>query len=185
MQEERITVFLSRPNPFLKEQELFLERLKRMLDELGIRTITLQADNYDLSDSMNYLKGMIRRCYGIIVVAFKQYYIDKGFKKKGGSENPAYFYPQEIDVSGQALTSPYCQIEGTIGILNDLPLLVMNEKGIREEGILQGGRFCTKTDPFVLTNLETFFSDETVHRKIHIWAGKVFDYYLFLNLRKG
>ena len=184
MQGERITVFLSRPNPFLKEQELFLEKLQQILDELGVRTITLQADNYDLSDSMNYLKGMIKRCYGIIVVAFRQYYIDQGFKKKGGSENPAFFYPQEIDVSGQALTSPFCQIEGTIGILYDLPLLIMNEKGVREEGILQGGRFCTKTDSFTLTNLEAFFSDETVDRKIQIWAGKVFDNYLFLNLRK-
>ena len=184
MKQEKITVFLSRPNPFLKEQVLFLERLQKTLDELGIRTITLQADNYDLSDSMNYLKGMIKRCYGIIVVAFRQYYIEKGFKKKGGLENPEFFYPQEIDVSGQALTSPYCQIEGTIGFINDLPLLILNEKGIREEGVLQGGRFCTKTDCFELSNVEAFFSDKIVHQKIQIWAGKVFDNYLFLNLRK-
>ncbi len=184
MKKERITVFLSRPNPFLIEQEFFLDRLQQMLDKLGIETITLRADCYDLSDSMNYLKGMIKRCYGIIVVAFRQYYIDKGFKKRGGAENPAFFYPQEIDVSGQALTSPFCQIEGTIGILNDLPLLIMNEIGIREEGILQGGRFCTKTDPFALTNIETFFSDDTVCRNIRIWAGEVFDYYLSLNLRQ-
>ena len=181
MSRENITVFLSRPNPFLLKQELFLEKLKRLFDELGIQTITLQADNYDLSDSMNYLKGMIRRCYGIVIVAFRQYFIDKGFKKKGGNDNPAFFYPNEIDISGQALTSPFCQIEGTIGILNDLPLLILNEDGIREEGILQGGRFCTKTDHFDLDNMDNFFSNEAIRRKIQVWAGRVFDYYLFLN----
>lgn len=59
-------------------------------------------------------------------------------------------------MSGQALTSPFCHIEGTIGLLNDLPLLVINEEGVREEGILQGGRFCVKTNQFKLSSIDSF-----------------------------
>lgn len=184
MSEEKITVFLSRPNPFLDEQQLFLDELLRYLDKLDIDTVTLQADNYDLTDSINYLKGMIRRCYGIVVVGFKQVYIEKGVKKKGGKENPNFFYPEEIDLSGQALTSPYCHIEGTIGLLYDLPLLLINEEGIREEGIMTGGRYCFKTENFSLSQPQKFFVDKNIQRQIAVWSGKVLDYYMFLKLKK-
>lgn len=181
---EKILVFLSRPNPFLDSQQLFIERLQQMLDEAGFRTVTLQADNYDLTDSINYLKGMIRQCYGIVIVNFKQIFIEKGQKKKGGVSNSRYFHPQEIDLSGQALTSPFCHIEGTIGLLYDLPLLIINEEGIREEGIIKGGRFSAKTKNFILDSPDAYFSDETVRRQIAVWMGKVMDYYLFLNIKR-
>jgi len=65
----------------------------------------LVADDYDLTDSMNYLKGMIKQCYGMVIIGFKQIFIEKGYKKKGGTPNPSFFFPNEIDLSGQALTS--------------------------------------------------------------------------------
>lgn len=184
MTDEKILVFLSRPNPFLNEHQKFLDALQITLDSFDLKTVTLQANEYDLTDSINYLKGMIKQCYGIIIVGFKQIYIEKGTKKKGGIANPNFFHPSEIDVSGQALTSPFCHIEGTIGLMNDLPLLIINEKGIREEGIIKGGKFSVKTNQFNLDNIDDFFNDKTFKRQFAVWAGKVMDYYLFLNLKK-
>lgn len=184
MSSNKILVFLSRPNPFIDSQQNFIEKLQVQFDKHDIQTVTLQADNYDLTDSLNYLKGMIKQCYGIAIIGFKQMFIDKGCKKRGGKVNSAFFYPNEVDVSGQALTSPFCHIEGTIGLLNDLPLLIINEEGVREEGIIKGGKFCTKTKKFDLSHLDDFFNDKTVEQQIAVWAGKVIEYYLFLNLKK-
>ena len=184
MDNKKILVFLSRPNPFIDSQQQFIEQLQKRFEKYDIVTVTLQADNYDLTDSINYLKGMIKQCYGIVIVGFKQIYIDKGSKKRGGKSNPNYFHSEEIDISGQALTSPFCHIEGTIGLLNDLPLLIINEGGIREEGIVKGGKFCTKTKKFDLSKIDDFFSDKTIDQQIAVWAGKVTEYYLFLNLKK-
>lgn len=184
MREDKILVFLSRPNPFLDCHQEFLERLQNRLDKYDLKTVTLQADNYDLTDSLNYLKGMIRQCYGIVIVGFKQIFIEKGYKKKGALDNPDFFHSREIDLSGQALTSPFCHIEGTIGLLYDLPLLIINEDGVREEGIVTGGKFSVKTDRFRLYQMDEFFDSKTVDRQISVWAGKVIDYYLFLNMRK-
>lgn len=133
MANKCITVFLSRPNPFQMNQQDFLDKLKKILLEYNIDTITLQADNYDLTDSINYLRGMIQRCYGIIIVGFKQIYIDSGVKKRGAEKNNHFFHSKEIDVSGQAITSPFCHIEGTMGLIYNLPLLIINERGVREE----------------------------------------------------
>lgn len=181
---KKMNVFLSRPNPFLNNHQRFLDRLQQMLDRYDISTITLQAGDYDLSDSINYLKGMIRRCYGIVVVAFKQMYIEVGYKKKGAVDNSHFFGSQEENISGQSLTSPFCHIEGAIGLDNDLPLLILVEDGVREEGIIKGGRFSTKVKPFSLQNVDAFFADSTVRKQVSVWAGKVADNFLFLNLNK-
>ncbi len=181
---EKILVFLSRPNPFLYEQQIFLDKLKERLNTFDIKTITLQADNYDLTDTINYLEGMIKQCYGIIVVGFKQMFIDSGVKKRGAQNDPQFFKSKETDLSGQALTSPFCHIEGTIGIINDLPLLIINEDGVREEGIITGGRFSVKTENFDLKNVDAFFNDKTVDRQIMVWIGKVLNRYLFFNTKK-
>lgn len=69
-------------------------------------------------------------------------------------------------------------------MLNDLPLLVINEEGVREEGIIKGGKFCVKTNKFNLSSIDSFFDDKTVEQQIAVWAGKVSEYYLFLNLKK-
>lgn len=184
MNDEKIQVFLSRPNPFVESQQYFLDKLQHKLNSLDIKTVTLQADNYDLTDSLNYLKGIIKQCYGIVIVGFKQIFIEKGSKKKGGVSNPKFFYSQEIDISGQAITSPFCHIEGTIALLNELPLLIINEEGVREEGIIKGGKFSVKTKQFNLEQIDDFFTDKMVDRQITVWAGKITDYYLFLNLKK-
>lgn len=180
----KIKVFLSRPNPFLESQQHFISKLQKELLEQDIETITLNADNYDLSDSMNYLKGMIKQCYGMVIIGFKQIFIDKGCKKRGGLYNPSFFHPEETDVSGQALTSPFCHIEGTIGLINDLPLLIINEEGVREEGIIAGGRFCYKTDKFSLAEINSFFDNPLIKKQISVWMGEVTKYYLFLNPKK-
>lgn len=184
MKKDKILVFLSRPNPFLAEQQKFIDILKIKFEEYNFETITLQADEYDLTDSINYLKGMIKKCYGIAVIGFKQIFIDKGSKKRGGIDNPEFFHPSEIDLSNQALTSPFCHIEGTIGLLNDLPLLIINEEGVLEDGILKGGRFSVKTEKFNLNDIESFFDNKIFNEQLLVWAGKVIDYYLFLNLKK-
>lgn len=184
MNNEKILVFLSRPNPFLDSHEYFISKLQEQFDKYNIQTVTLQADNYDLTDSINYLRGMIKQCYGIAIIGFKQMFIETGYKKKGGKANCKFYYPDEIDISGESLTSPFCHIEGTIGLLNDLPLLIINENGVREEGIIKGGKFCTKTNKFELSSIDTFFGSKTVEQQIAVWAGKVTEYYLFLNLKK-
>lgn len=60
MKKETILIFLSRPNPFLESQDKFLSKLKKLFLKYDIETITLRADNYDLTDSINYLRGMIK-----------------------------------------------------------------------------------------------------------------------------
>ncbi len=170
---EKILVFLSRPNPFLDGHQYFLDLLQAKLDEAGLKTVTLQADNYDLTDTINYLKGhtatMLWNNYYWI---WSNFYRDWPKEEKNGTPNPSFFFPQEVDISGQQITSPFCHIEGTIGLLYDLPLLIINEEGVREAGIIKGGRFSVKTQNFNLDKIDDFFNDEIVNHQIAVWVGK-------------
>lgn len=186
---DKILIFLSRPNPFIEIQQKFLEQLKKKLSEKTMLPVSLQAANYDLTDSINYISGIIKQCYGIIIVGFKQYFIEKGCKKKGGklNENYDFYFPEEINVSNQGITSPFCHIEGTIGILNNLPMFILNEKTVREEGVIQGGRFSIKAPGFRLTDekeIVQYFTNEDFKQLFDIWYGKVLELYRFLNLKK-
>ena len=73
---------------------------------------------------------------------------------------------------------------GTIGLINELPLLILNEIGVREEGIITGGRFCYKTESFSLEDMDSFFDNKLVKKQISVWLGAVAEQYLFLNLKK-
>lgn len=179
-----IPVFLSRPNPYLIEQDLFINRLNTLLKTLNVETITLQADDYDLSDSIEYLKGMIKQCYGIIIIGFGQILIENGKKKPGAVENDSFYFSKEEIIDNTFITSPFCHIEGTIGLIYDLPLLIINEKGIRQEGIISGGRFSVKTIQFNLKEIDAFFANSLFQRQLCVWIGEITKRYLFLQQRK-
>lgn len=182
--EALIPVFLSRPNPYLDEHDLFIDKLKSILKDFNIETITLQADNYDLSDSIEYLKGMIKQCYGIIIIGFGQILIKNGRKKPNAVKNDKFYYSKEEKITNKFITSPFCHIEGTIGLIYDLPLLIMNESNTRIEGIISGGRFSVKTITFDLKNINDFFDSPLFNKQLSVWIGEITKKYLFLQQKK-
>lgn len=55
---KKIRVFLSRPNPFTKEQQYFIEKLKSTLDKYNIESITMQAKDYSPYESLTVLNEL-------------------------------------------------------------------------------------------------------------------------------
>ena len=70
MTNKKIRVFLSRPNPFTNEQQYFIDKLKSTLENYNIESITLQAKDYSPYESLSALNEMIKRCYGMVILAF-------------------------------------------------------------------------------------------------------------------
>ena len=69
MTNKKIRVFLSRPNPFTNEQQYFIDKLKSTLENYNIESITLQAKDYSPYESLSALNEMIKRCYGMVILA--------------------------------------------------------------------------------------------------------------------
>ena len=86
-----IPIFLSRPNPFLEEQDLFLNLLVSYLHKNNLENNTLMAQEYNPYESITCLDEIIKRCYGMIVLSFGQLFIEKGKSKKGAIYKENFF----------------------------------------------------------------------------------------------
>lgn len=126
-----ISVFLSYPKPINKEQEDFIENISNFLRENGLEPRTLGVTDYDMSAPLVAIRRLMLESNGIITIAFKRTKVISG-KYKWGTLS-------EVDIKDKWYTSPYCQIEPAMAFQIGLPILILREKGVIEEGILEKG----------------------------------------------
>lgn len=171
MDGKAIRVFLSRPNPFTNEQEYFIEKLKGVLKQQNIESITLQAQDYSPYESLTVLNEMIKRCYGMVILAFGHTYIKSGTLKKGAIQKGNFYEADEQILNGQWITSSFCQIEGAMAISNNIPILIIKQKDLRIDGILKEDKKIVSVSDFLLEDtkqIDQFFK-ETLEKEIYCW----------------
>lgn len=179
-----IPIFLSRPNPFTNKQVYFLDRLIKKISDTHCKNITLEAKDYNPYESLTCLSELIKRTYGMIIVAFGQYYIENGISKKGAQTNEHFFDAHENMLNQTWITSPFCQIEGAIAFGNNLPILILKQHTVKTEGILKSGDHAIQGPTFQLNNnkeIDAYFSDTTFINSFNEWYEKVFQLYDFIN----
>lgn len=179
-----IQIFLSRPNPFTNEHAYFLKLLEQNINKVKMKSITLEAKDYNPHESLTCLLEMIKRCYGTIIVAFGQYYIEIGTSKKGAIVDQNFFESYEHSLDQLWVTSPFCQIEGTIAFGNRLPILILEQYNIKREGILKEGWHAIHAPKFSVENyskIEKYFKSQNFLCKFDEWAKQVTTFYDFIN----
>lgn len=183
MSENKIQVFLSRPNPFTQYQSFFIKEFTKMLKQSGFECVTLQADEYSPYEVMTSLREMIQRSYGIIVLAFGQTFINEGVRKKDAEINPDFFESKEIHLKNKWITSVYCHIEGILALTFRLPMLTIPQENITKEGILKQGEYSITAPEFELNTkdeiLHYLYSDE-FQKSLQEWKTMVEQNYKFV-----
>lgn len=182
-----IPIFLSRPNPFTNKQLCFIYKFIDILRKHNFTSITLEAKDYNPYESLSCLNEMIKRTYGIVILAFGQVYINSGILKKDATNNPAFFDPLSQPLEKIWITSPFCQIEGSIAFNNNLPIFIISPKNIRKDGILKDGTHAIKAPCFSLSSENSFdkyFQSDDFLESFFMWKKKVNDLYIFTNNSK-
>lgn len=175
MENNNIRVFLSRPNPFTKEQQYFLEKLKILLKKIGVETITLQAKDYSPYESLTVLNEMIKRTYGMVILAFGHTYIETGVLKKGAVKQENFFESEEKILSGKWITSSFCQIEGAMAISNNIPILIIKQENLKSDGILKDDENFVSVSGFSIdsTNKIDDFFEKILSKEICHWKKEL------------
>lgn len=101
-----ISVFLSFPKPYRKNQKIFIERLDSYLKERNFEPRTLGVTDYDLNAPLSAIRRLMFESNGIITVAFRRSYIKSGREKPNND-----FGDKQKKLDGKWLTSPFCHIE--------------------------------------------------------------------------
>ena len=170
-----IPVFLSRPDPFNAKQKKFIDNLISELEKRFLDCHTLGSSDYDPVEPLSAIRRLMASANGIITVAFGQTYIENATYKYGSEEKAVY--KKEQKVNGQWDTSPYCQIETAMAFQLGLPIIILVEEGVREQGILEKGVIGTYLPSFSLDNADDYFAQADTQQVLKKWEAQVLHYY--------
>ena len=137
-----ISIFLSYPRPFTPSQEGFISHLSRHLVSRGYEPRTLGVTDYDMDVPLKAIRRLMLESNGLITIAFRRALIIEGSGKP--DSDSAY------SISGKWLTSPWCHIEPAMAFQIGIPVLILRERGVLAEGMLEKGVLGTYMPEFDL-----------------------------------
>ncbi len=161
-----ISVFLSYPKPFNDEQEGFVHSVTDYLVSRGLEPRTLGVTDYDIDSPLKAIRRLMLESNGLITIAFKRAVI------KNGAGKPST--DQEYSLDGQWLTSPYSHIEPAMAFQIGLPVLILRENGVIEDGILEKGVLGSYMPEFDLgETVADYLKTEEWNQIIRKWEAQV------------
>lgn len=130
-----ISVFLSHPKPCFSKQEEFIERVRDYLKRRGFAARTLGVTDYDMDAPLTAIRRLMLESNGLITVAFRRTFVEKGTARlRTDVENL-----EETTVDGTWLTTPWAHIEPAMAYQLGLPILLLREKHVLADGMLERG----------------------------------------------
>lgn len=165
-----ISVFLSYPKPCFQEQERFIQHVRDYLSERGFAPRTLGVTDYDMDAPLTTIRRLMLESNGLITIAFRRTYIDKGTARLRADVKDV----QETPIDGTWLTTPWAHIEPAMAFQHGLPILILREKGVFADGILEKGVVGLYMPEFDLgQSLEEYFASNEWSGIIGKWEGYV------------
>lgn len=164
-----ISIFLSYPKPHLKNQQDFVNEICDYMKERGFHPRTLGVTDYDMDAPLTAIRRLMLESNGMLTIAFRRCLINKG----------AYKPDSDIGEDTQDLvnawtTSPYCHIEPAMAFQLGLPILILREKGVIAEGMLEKGVSGTYLPEFDLSKgVKRYLESEEWKQMIGKWEGYV------------
>jgi len=164
----RIPVFLSCPKPFNESQQDFIERINSYLAKRGFETRTLGVTDYDMEEPLVAIRRMMLESNGVLTIAFKRTYIKSGTIKPNSNLGQ-----NETPVGDSWITSPWAHIEPSMAFQIGIPVLILREKGVVANGILEKGVLGTYLPEFDLDKEDSYLDSNEWNQIIGIWEGYV------------
>ena len=164
-----ISIFMSCPRPFLQRQRDFIDMVTQYLESRGFKPRTLGVTDYDVNEPLTAVRRLVSESNGLLTIAFRRTFIRQGTgKPESDLGEPDY------DLSNQWTTSAWCHIEPAMAFQIGLPILILREKGVIDEGVLERGVTGTYLPEFDLdTPTIDYLQSNEWKQIIGIWEGYV------------
>jgi len=130
---------------------------------------TLGVTDYDMDAPLTAIRRLMNESHGLITVAFRRTRIERG------EVNPS---PDLTGIVSSSLsdvwaTSPWAQIEPAMAFQLGLPILLLREHGVIEEGLLQRGVVGLYMPEIDLRSSASYFSSREWRDVISQWEQRV------------
>jgi hypothetical protein len=166
----KTSVFLSYPKPCFGRQEAFIARVRDYLKGRGLEPRTLGVTDYDMDAPLTAIRRLMLESNGLITVAFRRTFVETGTARfRTDLESLA-----EASIDGTWLTTPWAHIEPAMAYQLGLPILLLREKGVLADGILERGIVGLYMPEFDLDQpVEAYFASNEWQGIIGKWEGYV------------
>ena len=106
---------------------------------------------------------------GLITIAFRRLWVDGGTYRKDA--DPTLAIPATLP--GTWFTSPYCHIEPAMAFQLGLPILLLRERGVLADGILERGVVGMYMPEFSVDAATSYLQSPEWGQLIARWEGQV------------
>ena len=124
-----IDVYLSAGKPANAEQEAFLEAVERFLRQRDLNPRTPGRTHLANKQPLKAVEQCMRTCKGIVVVAYERLYAPVAIARRGG--------PEQKGLEDAIVPTVWNQVEGAMAYTLGLPVLIIAQKGLRSEALLE------------------------------------------------
>jgi len=124
-------VFISHPTPFNKNQTDFLKLIDEKLEKHHLNPTNLGKNNWNYQKPLKPIKELIIKCKGAIIIGLERHHSFIGYDKEGASNRN-----DKVELVHKYTSTPWIQIEAGMAYQAGIPLLVLKEKKVFAEGIL-------------------------------------------------
>lgn len=130
-------VFISMGMPYTADQKRFRDALESLLrTQCGVDPRIIGVNEYPPGSPVHKIRETMSTCDGVLVVAYERKYVQQGIERRGS--------PRERKFTGEKYTTAWNHIESAFAFSMGIPLYVLCETGIVEEGLIEN-----KVDWFV------------------------------------
>jgi len=126
-----IEVFISHPTPCNKEQMGLLKLIDDKLEKHGLNPVNLGKKNWNYKKPLEPIKKLMSECKGAIIVGIERHHSFIGYEKEIATKKS-----DKIELIHKYTSTPWVQIEAGMAYQAGIPLLILKEKKIHPEGIL-------------------------------------------------
>ncbi len=124
-------VFISHPTPCNKQQIGLLKLIDNKLEKYGLNPVNLGKKNWNYKKPLEPIKKLMSECKGAIVVGIERHHSFIGYEKEVATKRS-----DKTELIHKYTSTPWIQIEAGMAYQAGIPLLVLKEKKIHPEGIL-------------------------------------------------
>lgn len=126
---DRPKIFVSAGSPSNDAQEKFIGAIEQKLRDAGFEPQTVGRTRIAAEAPLKEIIRTIDESVGAVIIAAERVYIKSGIERRGGKG--------ERDLEDVKLTTPWNQVEAGMAYCKGLPVFVVMEEGIRQEGLLE------------------------------------------------
>ena len=164
----KISVFLSYPKPCFGKQKEFIEKATQFLKNRGFEPRTLGVTDYDMDAPLKAIRRLMLECNGLVTIAFRRTFVEKGTARFRTDIHSM----KEQSIDGIWFTTPWSHIEAAMAYQIGLPTLILREKGVLDDGMLERGVVGLYMPEFDLTqSIGDYFATDEWNDMIGRWEG--------------